>query len=254
MMANFQKAWAFTRTWEGPFDDRGNDNGHFFPRAKSDLRYFNWAKDYTRKRMGTTFGLTPQFLFDYVVGYQQPTLPTADTMKDMTEDTAKGIWQKTAWIWMRGDDIKDQSLATILFDWTVKENGRCMVQAPTLLKLKKAAACFGQTYVELGTRTKADHKDQGTQKVYLFNDLFIEKINQHPNPKALFGQFWAKMTNHAERRHNALKYDNMVFNTMPVTKSRLTAEKPQNTEGSQWTTIMLTLVGGYIGGKIFKWW
>ena len=38
------------------------------------------------------------------------------------------------------------------------------------------------------------------------------------------------------------------------TKSRLTAEKPTNTEGSQWTTILITLGVGFVGGKIFKWW
>ena len=37
-------------------------------------------------------------------------------------------------------------------------------------------------------------------------------------------------------------------------KSRLTAEKSQNTEGSQWTTIALTLSGIFVGGKILKWW
>ena len=38
------------------------------------------------------------------------------------------------------------------------------------------------------------------------------------------------------------------------TKSKLTAEKDQNTEGSQWTTILITLGVGFFGGKIFKWW
>lgn len=250
-MADFDTAWEFTRTWEGPFSSSGNDSGHYFPRAIADIKGWAWSKKYVRTKMGTTFGVTPQMLFDYVPGWQYPYLPTADKMANMTEDEAKEIWRGVAWKWCGGDDINDQSIATLLFDFMVRSNGDCWNNCPQVVGLTKEMACYKINYVTLGTREMADVDGQRNQKIYPFNQVFINKVNTHPNQKALFDKFKSKLTRHAARRKAALQYDNMQYNTMPQNFGYNITTTETDTPLSTW---LLRGAAVYVGGKVFKIW
>jgi Glycosyl hydrolase 108 len=247
IMANFEDAWAFTRTWEGEYEMNGTDSGHYFPRATADIKGWSWSKRYVRTKMGTNFGVTPQFLFDYVPGWQYPDLPTRNKMTNLTEDAVKEIWRGTAWKWCGGDDISDQNIATLLFDFMVRSNGDCWNNCPQVLGLTKEMACYKINYVTLGTRIETDIDEQRNQKIYPFNQVFVDKINAYSDPKVLFNKFKAKLTRHAAVRKNALQYDNMQYNTM---RYGLT----QNSTPTPWTTWAMRAGAVWLGGKIFKIW
>jgi hypothetical protein len=167
----------------------------------------------------------------------------------MTEDEAKEIWRNVAWKWCGGDDINDQSIATLLFDFMVRSNGDCWNNCPQVVGLTLHQACYYPvTYVDLGTRSPKDVDKQRNQKVYPFNQVMIAKINAHPNPKVLFDKFKAKLTKHTARRKAALQYNNMQYNTM-FAKGTIVEPKADNT--LDW------VLGGaavWLGGKLFKWW
>lgn len=70
-MADFDKAWKFTRSWEGCFSITKGDIGDYFNRDKDSLLFYlsNDSKFDTRKyktQYGTAWGVTIQMIFDYV--------------------------------------------------------------------------------------------------------------------------------------------------------------------------------------------
>lgn len=91
-MADFNKAIPHILKWEGGWVDHPNDPG-----GKTN-----------RGITFTTFGRVAK----PVLGIA----PTVENLKNLTEDQAKKIYRSEFWDKMMGDAIKDQSVATIIFD------------------------------------------------------------------------------------------------------------------------------------------
>jgi hypothetical protein len=166
-MANYDKAWALTSSHEGEWDNRGGDPGHL---------------NHKGTLVGTTFGVTPQFLRNYVPGWYVDTFTvlieskigsyeqlveirkviTEDDMKSLQKNCdaaeikiqndkgrltcCKEIKRTTCWTWMAGDKIQDQSIASLLFDWCVRADGDLLTKFPTLFQLKGINALDSYSY------------------------------------------------------------------------------------------------------------
>lgn len=188
-------------------------------------------------------------LFDYVPGWQYPSLPTISRVKNLSEESAKSIWKSVAWKWCGGEGINDQNIATLLFDFMVRANGLCWKSCPSVVGLTKEQATLKISYVQLGTRSKTDVDAQRNQKVYPFNQVFIDRVNAYPNQKELFEKFKAKMTLHAPNRKNALQYNAMKYNTMSLVRTDIAAEEKPIVSPLGWYGL-----GVFVAGKLFKWW
>lgn len=100
-MADFNKAIPIILKHEGVFVDHPSDPGGATNR-------------------GITFKLFKQYA--KVLGL----LPNIDALKSLTEDQAKFIYREQFWDPMKGDQFKDQQLATIVFDGFVNMGSRAI--------------------------------------------------------------------------------------------------------------------------------
>jgi thiol-disulfide isomerase/thioredoxin len=174
--ANFDVAWSLTASFEGPWDTKGSDDGHYFPESASNKDWYSIIPAPQRAKIGTSWGLTGQFLYDFVSGYQGSNMPTKEVMQRLgnkdNDAEAKAIWKNTCWQWMKGDKIINQKIANILFDCFVRAQGRSTIFAEHL-NLK----CDKNTYEELGTRGNNDVKNEKTKKVWFFTNAIVKTIN-----------------------------------------------------------------------------
>ena len=113
-MASFETAWAVTSSWEGPWKpfkkrDVPNDKGDYLPHGRFG------EKNYT----GTSWGLTAEFMQDYRV---LPDSTILKVMPLMPKGDAATHWRETRWVWCRGAEIIDQSIATLIFDYFAQSN------------------------------------------------------------------------------------------------------------------------------------
>lgn len=98
-MAEFEKAIPHILKWEGGYVNHPADPGGATNRGI----IFSLFKQYAK-----ALGLPP----------------TVDALKDLTEDQAKFIYREHFWNAMKGDQIKDQQLATIILDTFVNQGYR----------------------------------------------------------------------------------------------------------------------------------
>jgi len=95
-MANFDIAYAIVRRHEGGYQKMPEDRGNYNSR---------------RELVGTNWGINAQVYENYL---RRP--PTERDMRDMPRHIAIGIYKQIYWDRIRGDEIRDQQVANILFD------------------------------------------------------------------------------------------------------------------------------------------
>lgn len=100
-MADFEKAIPIILKWEG-----------------------GWVNDPDDPGGATNRGIIFTLYKQYCLSMGLP--PTIDGLKGLTEDQAKFIYRENFWNRMKGDLIKDQQLATIIFDGYVNMGNRTL--------------------------------------------------------------------------------------------------------------------------------
>lgn len=102
-MADFEIAYNRTAKFEGGYSNVADDNG-------------NWTggKKGAGSLVGTNYGISAP---DYAA-YMGKT-PTVNDMKNMPISVAKIIYKKKYWTGMRGDEIRNQSIANGIYDMAV---------------------------------------------------------------------------------------------------------------------------------------
>ncbi len=100
-MADFDKTWPITSSWEGPL---GSSTEH------SDEEKFGTVK------WGTNFGLTGTYMRDYTPWKASD----RDAFIKMNRADCGKIWEATRWKWLKGEQIEQQEMANLLFDWGVR--------------------------------------------------------------------------------------------------------------------------------------
>ena len=111
-MARFELAWLLTSSWEGKWSAK--------PESGSQ------DEEYVRGQFwGTNYGITGAYVRDFV---RNPfpfkagsKLLTAKNFGQLSFNECGQIWAATRWTWLRGDDIENQEIANLLFDWGVRK-------------------------------------------------------------------------------------------------------------------------------------
>lgn len=116
-MANFNKAHYLVARAEGGFQNDKADKGNY---------------NSLKKLVGTNWGINAQ-RYETYLGYP----PTEGDMKAMTKDTAKMIYYKKYWLGVKGNEIKNQFLANIIFDGHVNHGYKGNKLLQEVLKLKQ---------------------------------------------------------------------------------------------------------------------
>ncbi|SFC80699.1 Predicted Peptidoglycan domain-containing protein [Flexibacter flexilis DSM 6793] len=95
-MANHVLAFQKTLKWEGGFQNLPNDTANYCD----------------GKLIGTNMGVS-------AIGYKQyfGRCPTVAEIKAISQETAANIFKKNYWDKVKGDQIKNQSVAELLADW-----------------------------------------------------------------------------------------------------------------------------------------
>ena len=100
-MADFTKAIELLREIEGKYTKHKNDEGNYNSRGEL---------------VGTNYGIAAP-TYEKIIG--RP--PTEADMKNITYEEAKGIYKQQYWDAIKGDEIRDQSVANIFFDGHVNQ-------------------------------------------------------------------------------------------------------------------------------------
>lgn len=116
-MADFETAFKLTGISEGGYTDDADDNG-------------NWTsgKKGAGDLVGTNFGISAPVMMAFI-GRK----PTVNDMKYMSKVTAKEIYKKNYWNPIRGNEIKNQDAANMIYDMAVNSG------VGTSIKLAKRA-------------------------------------------------------------------------------------------------------------------
>lgn len=101
-MASFKDAWEITSEWEGKWVDKPETND------EEESAYGAW--------WGTSYGLTGTYMREYV-GW---TSDRKAEFRKLSSGAAGVIWRDSRWTWMRGNEIDNQEIANLLFDWGVR--------------------------------------------------------------------------------------------------------------------------------------
>jgi Glycosyl hydrolase 108 len=258
-MADFKTAWAITSSWEGPWKPYKNrdvkaDPGDYLPFKKFGEKYYT----------GTSFGLTAQYMHEYV-NWRDSLI--RKELPGMPIEKASDIWERTRWKWMKGDDIKDQSVATLIFDFYVQQNNTAMDEiAAVLLKVYKKPT-FNYTvrqvvFQELYRDAIAIDHPEPTGKLYGLTDLGVQLINNVETQEMLFNLIKkariSKLGNVA--RVQAFNYGNIITQLQyerakEAKKKGLKVQKQAqldaDTEGS-YGTYIAGAFALWIGYKWFK--
>lgn len=183
-MASFEKAWAVTSSWEGPWKpflkrDVQNDEGDYLPYGRFG------AKHYT----GTSWGLTAQFMSNYRV---LPDSTISRIMPMMPKDDAAKHWRETRWVWCQGDNIIDQSVATLIFDYFVQQDITAMNSIADVVLSFYRKPTFNYKKLDIITLHKyKDIKPSVTHPepnggYYKLSDVGIQLINNAQTQEVLF--------------------------------------------------------------------
>ena len=183
-MADFEKAWLITSSWEGPWKpyekrDVKADKGDYIPDAKA----LNKAT-----YVGTSYGLTAEFMADYRNWKADSILKN---LPKMPINTAANHWKETRWKWIKGNDITDQSLATLIFDYYVQQNITAIKAIAEVLIKVYAKPNFSYTPKDLVlVRKYKDEIDPNHPKpndgVHLLTDTAVQLINNAETQEILF--------------------------------------------------------------------
>ena len=172
-MADFQTAWNLTRYFEGAW----TPYGHKLTDKYDAGNYFKFGDINKTKFVGTNFGFTAAFGYNYLQGWQGLTAYQMFLkMKDLSEDNVKDTFGQTKWSWCRAGDLNNQSIANLLFDFTVMAD-QAMIKA--------VATALGRKLAEVTTVRKITTR-KTTDGYRVLNDTAVNLINTHRNPQLLF--------------------------------------------------------------------
>ena len=116
---------------------------------------------------------------------------TRRELPGMDEATARQLWLDTRWKWMKGDQIQDQNIATLIFDYFVNRgNSAILGIAEVLLAIYKRPKF---NYIQKQIAPKVMYRDaiawdhpEPTGKMYILSDLAIQLINNTQTQSMLF--------------------------------------------------------------------
>lgn len=102
-MADFNQAFDRTVKLEGGYSTDRGDSGNYTGNSKKSGKF-----------VGTKFGVS-------AIAYQEAfkKVPTVADMKDITKDDARKVYKALFWDKIKGDFIKDQQVAEIVFDHAI---------------------------------------------------------------------------------------------------------------------------------------
>jgi len=102
-MGSFKPIWTGTKVFEGKYQDLAGDSGNYCPSKGKPGSAL----------IGTKYGIS-------AIGYAQykKKCPTISEMKNLTEAEAMKIAKAQYWDQIKGDQIKSQPLAHLIFDIT----------------------------------------------------------------------------------------------------------------------------------------
>ncbi|MES1221182.1 MAG: glycosyl hydrolase 108 family protein [Bacteroidota bacterium] len=153
-MANFDKAITIILAHEGGFVDNKFDQGG-----------------------ATNKGITFKLFKEYAVSLGLP--KTVEALKTLTSDQAKFIYREQFWNKMRGDEIKDQQLANIVFDGFVNMGNRAI----KMLQIEMGNPADGiigdrSLMVINQANPKILFEDYKDARIKFYNDLVARKPDQ----------------------------------------------------------------------------
>lgn len=144
-MADFNKTIKLLKEIEGKYTKHKADKGNYNSQGAL---------------VGTNYGIAAP-TYEKIIG--RP--PTEEDMKNLTYEEAKNIYKQDYWDVIRGDEIKDQSVANIFFDGVVNQ-GKSVKWMQEAAGVKPDGRVGSQTIEAIN---KADPRD--------LHDAFKEKRN-----------------------------------------------------------------------------
>ena len=117
-MANFTPIFESTEGWEGGYQNYASDNANYTSSGN---------------RVGTNRGISA-IAYEQYLGYE----PTVADMKAITRERAKAVYIKLFWNKIRGNELKNQDVADIIFATYIGNPARSNIIVKTsLAKLGK---------------------------------------------------------------------------------------------------------------------
>lgn len=104
-MADFLTSFNLTFKEEGGYSTDVNDKGNYLTQSDYDAR---------KNFIGTMYGISAPVLADYL-----GRTITAQDMKNLKYETARGIYRRDYFDKIRGSEIINQSVANLVFDYAV---------------------------------------------------------------------------------------------------------------------------------------
>lgn len=267
-MADFSKAFNITASWEGKWSKIPEkcDKSALDPGEECEENAYGvW--------WGTNYGLTGTFMRDFA-GWKAE---KRAVFQNMGIQQAGEVWRNTRWKWGKFDQINDQEIANLLFDWGVRRwSSLTITEKTTTVKGKKVTVkrsglgeVFGLTYPYAPLFEHALNINEGgnpkkrTNGFYKLSDAAINMINSHRDPAILFALLKAKRmaldnptVESIKARYNSFSYTGTpnkdgYMATVKKKRSLVESPKSQSTEGGNGLAILVAIG---IGGKALKIW
>jgi hypothetical protein len=178
-MANFEKAWNITKSWEGAWSAK--------PEGSDEEKYNGtW--------WGTNGGATGTYMRDFLGQTWKPA-DKAKFQRLTLDQVGQTIWKPTRWNWLRGNEIQNQEIANLLFDWGVRR-----WNSLTVYPIKKNGKVTGygsglatalnvpvfSIFQQVTMRKIGGNPPSSTDGFYILTPQAVKLINAHPNPEELF--------------------------------------------------------------------
>lgn len=162
-MANPQIAYRITSSWEGRWSkvpEKGS--------LQEESAYNEW--------WGTNYGLTGSFMRDFA-GWKKS---QKSQFQNMNIDQAGEVWKRTRWTWAKLDNVNDQEIANLMFDWGVRRWNNMIKGVAKALNVPEAAITQKVKMIDVG-----GNPPKKTDGFYILNNYAIQLINSHPDPQKL---------------------------------------------------------------------
>lgn len=170
-MADFEQAFNLTMKIEGGYQNSKEDNGNYVDGVL----------------IGTKYGITAPELKAHL-----GRMPTVDDMKNLSLETAKGIYKNNYWDVNRLDEVSNQPIANELFDTSVNCG-------------EKTAAMFLQRALNLSNINQFAYKNIQVDGV--IGSQTLQALNNHKHPdevlkllNILQGNRYIEICEHNERQ------------------------------------------------------
>lgn len=260
-MASFEKAWNITKSWEGVWSTKPEGN----PEEK-----------YNAVWWGTNGGATGRYMRDFLGQTWKPS-DKAKFQKLPLDQVGQQIWKPTRWKWLRGDEIQNQEIANLLFDWGVRRWNSLTVY-PIVKKGKVTGYGSGlatalsvpalSIFQQVTMKKVGGNPPSSTDGFYILTPKAVELINQYPNQQELYNKLKTlrKQIDNPTTPSIVNRYDSFSFNGTyskdvvlaqrggggSAGRSRRLVESETTTDDSGVGTLFAFLVGGYILNKVLS--